>query len=75
MYPIVLVFRFFIFVDNIRDFTDTLILARQEAEEDPTESNVDKLTDTHLIQTLSDIFFGISFSYIEFILIVLDRAA
>lgn len=43
---------------NIRDFTDTLILARQEAEEDPTETYVDKLSDTHLIQTISDIFFA-----------------
>ena len=46
------------FVGNIRDFTDTLILARLEAEEDPTETDVDKLSDTHLIQTISDIFFG-----------------
>lgn len=44
--------------DNIRDFTDTLILARKEAEEDPDEADLDKLTDTHIIQTLSDIFFA-----------------
>ena len=43
---------------NIRDFTDTLILARLEAEEDPNEADLDKLTDTHIVQTLSDIFFG-----------------
>ena len=47
------------FVGSIRDFTDTLILARLEAEEDPTETDVDKLSDTHLIQTISDIFFGV----------------
>ena len=47
-----------LYLDNIRDFTDTLILARKEAEEDPDEADLDKLTDTHIIQTLSDIFFG-----------------
>ena len=35
-----------------------LILARQEAESDPDESDLDKLTDTHIMQTLFDIFFG-----------------
>ena len=35
-----------------------LILARQEAVSDPDEADIDKLTDTHIIQTLSDIFFG-----------------
>lgn len=44
--------------DNIRDFADTLILARQEAKNDPEEADLDKLTDKHIIQTLSDIFFG-----------------
>ena len=44
--------------DNIRDFADTLILARQEAEEDPNDTTVEKLSDTYLIQTLADIFFG-----------------
>ena len=47
-----------IFVDKMRDFTDMLILARHEAESDPEEQDLDKLTDTHIIQTLSDIFFG-----------------
>ena len=44
--------------NNIRDFADTLILARQEAENDPNEHDVDKLTDTHIVQTLADIFFA-----------------
>ena len=44
--------------DNIRDFMDTLILTRQEAEEDPTETNLENLSQAHLIQTVSDIFFG-----------------
>ena len=47
-----------IFVDKMRDFTDNLILARHEAESDPEEQDLDKLTDTHIMQTLSDIFFG-----------------
>ena len=42
----------------MRDFTDMLILARHEAEDDPEEQDLDKLTETHIIQTLSDIFFG-----------------
>ena len=44
------------FLDNIRHFTDTLLLAKKEAERDG--ENMDALTDNHLIQTLSDIFFG-----------------
>ena len=44
--------------ENIRDFADTLILARKEAEEDPDETDLDKLTDTHIIMTLTDVFFG-----------------
>ncbi|CAC5422196.1 CYP17A [Mytilus coruscus] len=41
---------------NIRDFTDSLILARNEAEQD--EEMMSQLTDTHLRQTLVDIFRG-----------------
>ena len=37
---------------------DTLIITRQEAEEDPTETNLENLSQAHLIQTVSDIFFG-----------------
>ena len=43
---------------NIRDFADTLILARQEAEEDLDEKDAGKLTDTHIVQTLLDVFLG-----------------
>ena len=43
---------------NIRDFMDTLILTRLEAEEDPIETNLENLSQAHLIQTVSDIFFG-----------------
>ena len=46
------------YLGNIRDFTDTLILARKEVEEDPNEDDVEKLTDTHIVQTLLDLFFG-----------------
>ncbi|VDI02005.1 Hypothetical predicted protein, partial [Mytilus galloprovincialis] len=42
--------------DNIRDFTDSLILTRKEAEQD--EEMMSQLTDTHLRQTLVDIFRG-----------------
>ncbi|XP_052091097.1 steroid 17-alpha-hydroxylase/17,20 lyase-like isoform X1 [Mytilus californianus] len=42
--------------DNIRDFTDSLILARQEAEDEEDKEVISQLTDTHLVQTLSDIF-------------------
>ena len=42
--------------NNIRDFADSLILARKEAESDPDETNVDKLTDVHMYQTCRDIF-------------------
>ena len=45
-------------VGNIRDFTDTLILARKEAEEDTDEPDVQTLTDTHIIQILLNLFFG-----------------
>ena len=44
--------------ENIRDFTDTLILARREAETDPDETDLDKLTETHIVEILKDIFFA-----------------
>ncbi|KAL5005225.1 hypothetical protein ScPMuIL_018681 [Solemya velum] len=46
--------------DNIRDFTDCLIKARKEAEEEEEEGQevVSNLTETHLVQTLMDIFFA-----------------
>ena len=45
------------FEDCIRDFDNTLILARIEAEEDP-EEDLEMLTDTHIIMILTDVFFG-----------------
>ncbi|XP_061194475.1 steroid 17-alpha-hydroxylase/17,20 lyase-like [Saccostrea echinata] len=39
-----------------RDFTDSLLKARQEAENEGDEDALEKLTDTHLIQTIMDIF-------------------
>ncbi|XP_033763832.1 steroid 17-alpha-hydroxylase/17,20 lyase-like [Pecten maximus] len=44
--------------DNIRDFTDALILARMEAENEEDAELLSQLTDVHLKQTLSDIFFA-----------------
>ena len=48
----------FLYSDNLRHFTDHLILARQEAEEEEGKAALEMLTDTHIIQTLSDIFLG-----------------
>ena len=42
--------------DNIRDFTDSLILAKREAMEEENEEAMSQLTNTHLVQTLADIF-------------------
>ncbi|KAL5004363.1 hypothetical protein ScPMuIL_017819 [Solemya velum] len=44
--------------DNIRDFTDCLIKARKEAEEEDEEGQevVSNLTEIHLVHTLTDIF-------------------
>ncbi|XP_048745552.1 steroid 17-alpha-hydroxylase/17,20 lyase-like [Ostrea edulis] len=41
-----------------RDFTDSLLIARQEAENEGDEAALEKLDDAHLIQTISDIFFA-----------------
>jgi len=49
--------------DNLRHFTDHLILARQEAEEEEEKGALEMLTETHIIQTISDIFFGL-FSHV-----------
>ncbi|XP_071154402.1 steroid 17-alpha-hydroxylase/17,20 lyase-like isoform X2 [Mytilus edulis] len=42
--------------DYIRDFTDALILARQEAEDEEDKEVLSELTDLHLVNTISDIF-------------------
>ncbi|XP_053404200.1 steroid 17-alpha-hydroxylase/17,20 lyase-like isoform X2 [Mercenaria mercenaria] len=44
--------------DNVRHFTDNLILARVEAVEEKGAGILKSLTDQHLVQTLSDIFFA-----------------
>ncbi|XP_048736456.1 steroid 17-alpha-hydroxylase/17,20 lyase-like isoform X2 [Ostrea edulis] len=41
-----------------RDFIDSMLIARHEAENEGDEAVLEKLDDTHLIQTVSDIFFG-----------------
>ncbi|XP_071483426.1 steroid 17-alpha-hydroxylase/17,20 lyase-like [Diadema antillarum] len=41
--------------DNLRDFCDFMLLAQKEAIESKHE-NIDNLTDTHLVQTVNDIF-------------------
>ncbi|XP_048740940.2 steroid 17-alpha-hydroxylase/17,20 lyase-like [Ostrea edulis] len=41
-----------------RDFIDSLLIARQEAENEGDEAALEKLDDTHLVQTISDIFFA-----------------
>jgi hypothetical protein len=51
-------------LDNIRDFTDSLILARKEAEDEETVDILSQLTDSHLIQTITDIFRGKTYQYL-----------
>ena len=58
--------------DNIRHFTDNLILARLEAEEEEGSEVLQSLTDTHIIQTISDIFFGIWMFFINRSLMILN---
>ena len=48
----------FFIPDNIRDFTDSLILARKEAEQEENVEMLSQLSDTHLRQTILDIFGG-----------------
>ncbi|KAK3100065.1 hypothetical protein FSP39_014192, partial [Pinctada imbricata] len=43
---------------NIRDYTDSIILAREEAEKEEREEDAAMLSDTYLVQILSDIFFA-----------------
>jgi hypothetical protein len=60
-----------------RDFTDSLLIARQEAENEGDEATPDKLDDTRLVQTISDIFFGrlTKLTTVTYILIAADRYA
>lgn len=44
--------------NNMRHFTDNLLLAKIEAEEEDGKQASEQLDDEHLIQTLSDIFFA-----------------
>ncbi|XP_053404456.1 steroid 17-alpha-hydroxylase/17,20 lyase-like [Mercenaria mercenaria] len=44
--------------ENIRHFTDNLILARTEAEEEEGSEAANGLDEEHLVQTLADIFFA-----------------
>lgn len=53
----------FLFIDNIRDLCDHLLLARSEAEKSGDDESLEKLNDTYLVQTLSDIFFGENLLY------------
>ena len=50
-------FRFYL-LDTIRDYLDSLLLARQEAEAEGKTEEVEMFTDVHILQTMSDIFFG-----------------
>ncbi|XP_052089952.1 steroid 17-alpha-hydroxylase/17,20 lyase-like isoform X2 [Mytilus californianus] len=43
-------------IDNVRDFTDSLILARKEAEQEEKAEILSQLSDTHLRQTVFNIF-------------------
>ncbi|XP_022334283.2 steroid 17-alpha-hydroxylase/17,20 lyase-like [Crassostrea virginica] len=44
--------------NRIRDLTDHLLLARTEAEQSGEDEALEKLSDTYLMQTVSDIFFA-----------------
>ena len=45
-------------LDNIRDYLDSILLARQEAESEGKHAEVSMLSDVHVLQIVSDIFFG-----------------
>ena len=44
--------------NDIRDLTDNMILAKQQADEDPDSPISKQFTDVHAIQTLGDVFAG-----------------
>ena len=45
-------------MDHVRDFTDSLIIARAEAEADMQADYEDKLTDKHIFNILKNIFYA-----------------
>lgn len=40
------------------DFVDRMLIAKQEATDEGDEAALEILYDTHLVQTISDVFFG-----------------
>ena len=46
------------YADLNRDFIDSMLMAKQEAQAEGDKASLESLDDTHLVQTLSDIFFG-----------------
>ncbi|XP_046563706.1 cytochrome P450 2J4-like [Haliotis rubra] len=47
-----------IFSDEVRDFTDALILVQKEAEEDDDPTLMSQMTNTHMVQTIFDLVFA-----------------
>ena len=45
-------------LENPRDFTDRLLMARQDAEREEDSTELGNITDVHIRQTLFDLFFG-----------------
>ncbi|KAK3099851.1 hypothetical protein FSP39_010743 [Pinctada imbricata] len=43
---------------NIRDYTDSILMAREEAETEEREEDAAMLSDVYIVQILSDIFFA-----------------
>lgn len=41
-----------------RDFIDSMLIAKQEAKDEGDEAALEVMDDTHLVQTISDIFFA-----------------
>ena len=52
-----------LFADNIRDFVDSILLAKHEVDQEENEELASQLTDVHVRQTISDIFGGNLGSY------------
>jgi hypothetical protein len=48
----------FFLIDEMRHLSDNLILARMEAEQEEGKDALLGLDEDHLVQTLTDIFFG-----------------